>query len=244
MSEAGGLSPGGERPPVSLMELFEKLPSSLLGQALTHPHTVQERAESYERLEFLGDSVLGLAVAARLFGDLPVAAEGRLAKVKAYAVSRSSCAAVAEGMGLREFILEKAPVDEDHRTEMAGNRTLLGNVLEALVGAAFVAFGYDTVAEPVADAFGGRVRHALQHTVDYKSALQEALAAEGRVAEYEVIEEAGPPHERSFTSVVAVQGTVHGRGTGRSIKRSEQAAAQEALEQLGLLEEGDSQWRS
>lgn len=240
MTGAGGLSPGGERPPVSLMDLFHKLPAFLMEQALTHPHSVQERAESYERLEFLGDSVLGLAVAARLFRDLPAAPEGTLAKTKAYAVARSSCAVVAESVGLREFILEEAPVDESHRTEMSQNRTLLGNVLEALVGAAFVAFGYETVAEPLADAFAGRVKYALQHTVDYKSTLQEALAAEGQTAVYEVVGESGPPHRRSFTSVVTVRGEMYGKGTGRSIKRSEQAAALEALERLGVLDKGNS----
>lgn len=244
MTETGGLSPGGERPPVSLMDLFRDLPKPLLFQALTHPHSVEDRTESYERLEFLGDSVLGLAVAARLYEWLPGANEGRLAKIKAYAVSRTSCGIVARSLGLPEFILYASPVAEEERREMAENLTLLGNVLEALVGAAFLAFGYASVAGRVADAFSARMDHALQHMVDCKSALQEALAAEGKTVAYTVVNQAGPPHERMFTSIVSIDGREYGRGMGRSIKKSEQAAALEALARLGLLNRGEHEWRS
>lgn len=226
------------------MELVRSLPESLLGQALTHPHAVGDRSASYERLEFLGDSVLGLAVAARLYERLPVAPEGRLAKLKAYAVSRRSCAAVGRAIGLPEFIREVAPVDEEHRREMAENQTILGNVLEALIGSCFLAFGFERVAPLVAEAFEPRIEHALRHTVDYKSALQEALAAKGSSAAYSVVRQEGPPHARSFTSIVLVDGRVCGQGTGRSIKRSEQSAALEALVRLGLLREESGEWHS
>ena len=241
MQEAGGLSPGGDRPQVSLLGLFGALPAPLLRQALTHPHSVEERSESYERLEFLGDSVLGLAVAALLYRMLPHATEGRLSKVKAFVVSRPSCTQVAQDLGLGDLILQASPVDEEHRRDMVENPTLLGNVLEALIGASFLAFGFSPVAEAVGEAFAGRVAYALQYTVDYKSALQESLAKEGRKAKYTVAEEEGPPHRRTFTSVVTIAGTEYGRGTGGSIKESEQVAAREALARLGVRPDEDDE---
>lgn len=235
MRETGGLSRERERPPVSLMDVFRDLPKPLLFQALTHPHAVADRTESYERLEFLGDSVLGLAVAAHLFRRFEGVEEGRLAKLKAFVVSRVSCAAVAKIVGLPELILHASPVDKEHRTEMVESATMLGNIMEALIGAAFLAFGFDAVAEPVALAFLPRVEYALHNEVDYKSTLQEALAAEGRSVSYSLLESHGPAHNRTFTSAALVDGQELGRGTGKSKKLSEHFAALEALVRLGVL---------
>jgi len=217
------------------MDVLMDLPKPLLFQALTHPHSVVERTESYERLEFLGDSVLGLAVASFLYRRLEGEEEGRLAKLKAFVVSRTSCGVVARMIGVPELILRASPVDREHRAELAQNSTMLGNVLEALIGAAFLAFGFEAVAEPVAFAFLPRIDYALHNEVDYKSTLQEALVAQAKAVGYQLLESAGPAHNRTFTSAVRVDGVEMGRGRGRSIKRSEQTAALEALIRLGLL---------
>lgn len=235
MSETGGLSAMRDGPPVSLMDVFLDLPKPLLFQALTHPHAVAERTESYERLEFLGDSVLGLAVASYLYRRLEGEEEGRLAKLKAFVVSRTSCTEVARMIGLPGLILHASPVSLEHRAELAQNSTMLGNVLEALIGAGFLAFGFEAVAEPVAFSFLPRIEYALHNDVDYKSTLQEALAAQGKAVAYQLLESVGPAHNRTFTSAVRVDGQEMGRGMGRSIKRSEQVAALEALIRLGLL---------
>lgn len=240
MSETGGLSTTRDGPPVSLMDVFLDLPKPLLFQSLTHPHAVAERTESYERLEFLGDSVLGLAVASYLYRRLEGEEEGRLAKLKAFVVSRASCTEVARMIGLPALILHASPVNPEHRSELAHNATMVGNVLEALIGAAFLAFGFEAVAEPLVFAFLPRIDYALHNEVDYKSTLQEGLAAQGKVVVYQLLESAGPAHNRTFTSVARVDGQEMGRGMGRSIKRSEQVAALEALIRLGLLRRAEA----
>ncbi len=191
-------------------------------------------------MEFLGDSVLGLAVASYLYRRLEGEEEGRLAKLKAFVVSRTSCAEVARMIGLPGLVLHASPVSPEHREELVQNSTMLGNVLEALIGAAFLAFGFQAVAEPVAFAFLPRIDYALHNDVDYKSTLQEALAAQGRAVAYQLLESAGPAHHRTFTSAVRVDGQEMGRGMGRSIKRSEQVAALEALIRLGLLRRAEA----
>lgn len=245
MQESRGQSPEGERPLVSLLSLFRQLPPSLLQEALTHPHAVDDRTRSYERLEFLGDSVLGLIVASRLYRLFPRATEGQLARIKAYVVSRTSCTAVAQEIGLGSFIMEASPIDEEHKLEMASNPTLLGNVLEALIGACFLAFGFATLEEAVGQVFAGRIQYAIGHIVDHKTVLQEVLARTGRKPVYRVIKVEGPAHQRVFTAVCEIDGVEFGRGVGGSIKESEQIAARLALKSLGVSAESeDGEWLS
>jgi ribonuclease-3 len=215
--------------------LVDELPPELLQQALTHSSWVEERSLSYERLEFLGDSVLGLAIAAYLYEHFPGQPEGRLAKLKAYVVSRRSCAVVANRLGLQELVLRRAPGDEAQRAELAANPVALGNILEALIGAVYLERGFATAGAGVVEAFREQVFYGETYHVDYKSTLQEVLAAADQVARYRLIKEEGPPHLKVFTSDVSVEGVVRGRGSGRSIKSSEQEAAREALLGLGVL---------
>ncbi|MBC7293189.1 MAG: hypothetical protein H5T84_03610, partial [Thermoleophilia bacterium] len=125
-------------PERSLMQLIQDLPPALLTQALTHSSWVDERTGSYERLEFLGDSVLGLVIAYTLFEQYPESNEGEMARAKAYVVSRASCQEVAENIGLRDFFLERAPAGAEKGAEVLASGTTLGNVLEALIGACFL----------------------------------------------------------------------------------------------------------
>lgn len=221
----------------SLLELVDGLPGPLLGQALTHSSWVSDRVCSYERLEFLGDSVLGLSIAAHLYSRFAEVYEGDLARWKAFVVSRGSCHVVACRLGLDDAVRTRAPGDEPQRQELAANATALGNILEALIGACYLTYGFAETRDAVVDAFRDQVIFAVREYVDFKSTLQETLAAQGRTAEYELAGEEGPPHQRVFRSRVSSAGEVLGQGRGRSIKKSEQRAAREALGRLGVLPE-------
>jgi len=209
--------------------LVRQVPPDLLGRALTHSSWVAARTGSYERLEFLGDSVLGLAIASALYERYPESEEGDLARLKAFVVSRASCGQVAEQLDLKTLILEMAPAPEQKRLEAAGNVTILGNVLEALIGAVLLAHGYERTRAAVVEAFDGQIRYGITSHVDHKTALQELLAPRGRQPAYRLLAEDGPPHARVFTSEVSVEGRAYGQGTGTTIKISEQAAAKAAL---------------
>lgn len=216
----------------TLVGLAERLPRELLLWALTHSSWVSERTGSYERLEFLGDSVLGLAIAAALFERHPEKEEGDLARMKAFVVSRASCVEVAKRIGVGRLILEYGPASQQKREEAADSRSILGNMLEALIGACFIGHGYERTAAAVASAFDEQMTFALTGHVDYKTTLQERLAPRGRQPGYRVVGEEGPAHARRFTSEVSVDGKVVGRGAGTTIKMSEQQAAREALAAL------------
>jgi ribonuclease-3 len=228
-------TPAVSTPESALRAYFEDLPAEMLEQALTHSSWIEDRARSYERLEFLGDSVLGLAVAWALHERFPGAEEGTLAKLKAFVVSRRSCGVVARRLALDDLVLERAAGTDEQRRELAGSATSLGNVLEALIGATYLARGFDTVRDAVVEAFADRIAYGVSSYVDYKSTLQEHLASSGLVAEYRLVETDGPPHARAFTSEVLVTGSAAGRGSGRSIKKSEQRAAHAALVGMGVL---------
>jgi ribonuclease-3 len=212
-----------------LRALVSALPPELARRAFTHASWVEDRAESYERLEFLGDGVLGLAVAEELCRLYPDVEEGRLAKLRAHVVSRRSCAVVARVLDLgAPFELER----ERRAGERAGldtNRNVLAALLEAVVGAAFTEYGYERTASAVVEAFRERITYASETFVDHKTELQEQGARQGRSVSYELMESTGPPHRRRFTTAALLDGVVVGTGSGPSKKMSEQAAAREAL---------------
>ena len=197
---------------------------------------MQRRADSYERLEFLGDGVLGLAIAHHMYERFPERAEGDLAKVRAHVVSRPSCAAVARQIGLGELLIREAagqaPEAAVSATALAESDTVLAELVEAAIGACFLEFGLETVAAATVQAFAGRVAYALDEHVDHKTVLQEELARQGGSVTYWLVETSGPDHDRRFTSVALVEGAELGRGSGGSKKESEQEAAREALEQI------------
>ena len=160
----------------------------------THTSWVEDRSDSYERLEFLGDSVLELAIARAVFDRFPGASEGRLAKVRAHVVSRLSCAAVAKELGLGERLLEfarDAPRDELQR--ISRSRNVLAAVLEAAIAAVYLEHGFEVIEPAIVDAFSERIEYARSSHVDYKTELQEALARSGRQVHYTVVEVEGPP---------------------------------------------------
>jgi ribonuclease-3 len=109
---------------------------------------------------------------------------------------------------------------------------VLASVIEAVIGAVYLEFGYLETAEAVVEAFAPEIEQALTQPADFKSALQERLARRGTVVAYEITAEEGPPHQRTFEVVAMVEGTEIARGSGRSKKDAEQAAAEAALESL------------
>jgi ribonuclease III len=212
------------------------LPDDLARQAVTHSSWTERRSESYERLAFLGDSVLGLAVTTHLYPRLEADAygAGRLTKIRAQAVSGRSCRRVAERLGLPERLRAAAPPDAGEAATNALVRTerVLASVIEAVIGACYLAYGYEKTAEAVVEAFTPEIEQALTTPADFKSALQERLARRGTVVTYEISAEEGPPHQRTFEVVAMVEGEEIARGSGRSKKDAEQAAAEAALEGL------------
>jgi ribonuclease-3 len=215
-----------------LRALVAALPPELARRAFTHSSWTEDRAESYERLEFLGDGVLGLAVAEELCRRFPDAEEGRLAKLRAHVVSRRSCAVVARVLDLGADLERERERRQLERAGLGTNRNVLAALLEAVVGAAFVAHGYERTATAVVDAFRDRISYASETYVDHKTELQEQGARRGRSVSYALMDSEGPPHRRRFTTVALVDGVVLGTGSGPSKKISEQAAAREALARL------------
>ena len=196
----------------------------------THPSWAAERGDSYERLEFLGDSVLELAVARALYDEYPDFAEGELARLRAHIVSRRSCAVVAKELGLQDMLVEHTQyVSGDEVERLAKNSNVRAALLEAALAALFLEHGFGVIEPAIVEAFRGRIEYAATSYVDHKTVLQEDLAREGRQVTYRVLEAEGPPHERTFTVAALVEGEQLGTGTGRSKKDAEQGAAKEAL---------------
>jgi ribonuclease-3 len=203
---------------------------------VTHSSWTERRADSYERLAFLGDSVLGLAVTTHLYPRLAPDAygAGRLTKIRAQAVSGRSCRAVAERLGIPERLRAAAPpeVAGPATEQLSRTERVLASVIEAVIGACYLEFGYEEVSAAVVEAFEPEIERALVQPADFKSALQEQLARRGTLVTYEVTAEDGPPHERTFEVVALVDGEEVARGSGRSKKDAEQAAAEAAIESL------------
>jgi ribonuclease III len=200
-----------------------------LERALTHRSVFSKGSKNdYERLEFLGDAVLDLAVAHLLLDQHPEAREGELSKMRAALVNTSSLAEIARSLNLGPFIRLS-------RGELAsgGNDrpSILADVLEAVVGALYREAGYDVVLKVVEKLFGSDIKDVTPR--DPKTELQEALHALGSEAPVYLLEcVEGPEHAPTFVSVVEVDGQIVGRGRGNTKKASQQEAAAQALERI------------
>jgi ribonuclease-3 len=205
-------------------------------QALTHSSWVEHRADSYGRLAFLGDSVLGLAIAEHLFSRYPRADIGRLTKMHGQAVSGRACAEIALELGVPDLLRETAPERVDGGIEvdsLLASERALASVTEAVIGACYLHHGFEVTSAATVSAFAQELELASERLLDFKSALQVQLARQGTRVRYEVTGESGPPHDRLFEVTASVNGEVVGRGSGRSKKAAEQAAAEQAMEGLG-----------
>ena len=209
---------------------------SLLEQALVHSSYINENPhlapDSNERLEFLGDAVLGLVIAERLFRDLPSSAEGELTKLRADLVCRGALAHAAKAIRLGDFLYlgkgEDASGGRHKPLNLAGG-------LEAVIAAVFLDQGSTIAKEFILRLFEKQLEKAVTQggEADYKSQLQEYIQArEQQAPAYYVLEAEGPDHDRSFIVEVRVGDTVLGRGTGKSKKAAETEAARSVLERL------------
>ena len=230
---------GWNRPPLDFERRigYSFTDKSLLAQALTHStYAYENRARKVpdnERLEFLGDSILGLAVGRALFDDDPSLTEGDMTAMRALVVCEQSLAEAARRIGLGKELL--LGVGED-RTGGRDKDSNLSNAMEALYGAAFLDGGYDHASALVLRLMRDILDRALAGKLvrDYKSRLIEWAQAcvPPRRVEFVLAKETGREHERIFTSRVELDGELYGEGTGRSKKESEQAASREALRRL------------
>jgi ribonuclease-3 len=216
-----------------LVELLDELPEELSRQAFTHSSWSQRRSDSYERLAFLGDSVLELAVTAHLYPllEAELFGPGRLTKIRSQAVSGPSCQGVAERLGLPQRLLAAAPSGiGQNAADLVEIERVQASVIEAVIGACYLYAGYQRTAEAVVQAFAPEIDKALQDPVDFKTALQELLARRGEKVTYQITSEQGRPHERVFEASAMVAGECRGVGRGQSKKSAEQQAARQALE--------------
>ena len=202
---------------------------SLLPLALTHVSKAgaSGRVGSYQRLEFLGDRVLGLAVAETLYKSLPDAEEGELSRRLAGLVRRETCAAVAEAWEVGPH-LNLGP--GEIQTGGRRNQTILADVCEAILGAVFLDAGYEATRAIVQRSFRPGEETAAPRGRDAKSALQEwAMARSLAIPVYEVVERSGPDHAPVFRIAVRVEGIEPGYGEGASKRVAEQEAARAVL---------------
>ena len=145
---------------------------------------------------------------------------------------------MARELGVVERLRAHAPEGVGKNADvLIGSDRILASVCEAIIGAAYLAFGFERVAPAIVDAFADQIEDALENPVDFKSLLQERLARRSELVTYRIASEEGPPHEREFVAVAEVRGEPIGRGSGRTKKQAEQEAASEALE--GMEEEAD-----
>jgi ribonuclease III len=175
--------------------------------------------------------VLELAIARELYNRYPDASEGRLAKIRSHVVSRQSCAAVAGELRLGQRLAEaaKTEIAADELARIVKSRNVTAALLEAAIAALFLEHGYEAIESAIVAAFSDRIDYARTSHVDHKTELQEALAKSGRQVTYSVLDAEGPPHDRQFLCAAVIDGAELGRGSGRSKKDAEQAAAKEAL---------------
>lgn len=197
--------------------------------ALTHRSFAHENGgiPTNERLEFLGDTVLGLVVTEALFRNYPDLPEGELAKMRAATVSQKALAAVARQYGLGKFVLlGKGEV----RTRGHDKDSILSDTVEAVIGAVYLSHGLEPARELVRRLVGPTLRAAagLGAGLDWKTSLQEATASAGLGAPVYSSEAQGPDHARIFTSFVHLDGRLYGTGTGTAKKHAEQVAAEHA----------------
>ena len=210
---------------------YEFKDPSLLETALTHSSYANEfSCPSNERLEFLGDALLGCMVSVLLYEKYPSYTEGDLSKIRSRVVSGVNFAKYAEMLGLGEQIrLGKGEENTGGRERESNN----ANAFEALIGALYLDAGYEKTFEVVSRLFQDAVEEDdFPH--DSKTQLQEvSQSVFGKTPEYRVLSEEGPPHKRIFTVEVRISSDLAGTGKGRSKRQSEQSAARDALRKLG-----------
>jgi len=210
----------------------------LLALALTHRSFAHESLAEHhlnnEKLEFLGDSVLNFVVTADIFNQYNGLAEGDLAKLRSNLVNADVLATVAQRIGLGDCILLGRGAERSGGRERT---SILSDTFEAIVGAIYLDRGFKVAREFILDSFGDEieVKAGADYYSDYKSSLQEIAAKKGAgTPDYSVVNEDGPDHDRTFHVEVSINGSVIGRGSGKSKKKAEQTSAKEGLSVYGI----------
>jgi len=206
----------------------------LLKKSMTHSSYANENPRendtSNERLEFLGDSLLGMAVALLMYDTLPGHTEGQMTKLRATLVCERNLASLAFELGLGEYLLL------GRGEENGGGRSrpsILSDAFEALIAAIYLDGGFEPVRQLISKYFIPRMIDPPSGSTDYKTQLQELIQKKpGQTLTYELTREQGPDHDKSFTVSVSLNGTVIGTGTGKSKKNAEQEAANAAVGSL------------
>lgn len=211
-----------------IMEILNKLNiipnnKNLYIQSFTHTSysNEHEECESYERLEFLGDAVLEVIISDYLFNEKHLE-EGTMTKMRACYVCENACYTYAKELGLDKCILLGSG-------EVEANVTILADVFESFIGAMYLDQGLEITKNIVIDVISKYIERRVNFLHDYKSELQEQVQNIRKSAIYEVIEETGPAHDKTFKCQVKVDDIIMGVGTGSSKKAAEQEAAKEAL---------------
>ena len=206
----------------------------LLQNALTHSSYANERWHnsllSNERLEFLGDSVLGMLVAEYLYSNFPNRPEGELTRMRADMVCEQTLAAAANRIGIGDHLLL------GHGEEQGGGRkrnSILADAMESVIAACFLDGGMDAALKVVQQFILVEVPVTKLHNADYKTKLQELVQQKkNQVLTYRLAGQSGPDHDKQFDVEVSLNGQVVGTGSGSSKKRAEQMAARSAIEKL------------
>lgn len=213
---------------------------SLLVQALTHPSFLHESGDpgngDYQRLEFLGDSILGMLLAEMLYLRYPDWDEGSLSRLRSRLAGQDLLADRARMMGLGDFILLGRG---EEQSAGSAKDSILADVLESLLAAVYLDAGLDAARKLVERLFAGLAAEPQKLTLgrDSKSELQELFSACGAsVPEYRLVEESGPPHDRIFHFRIMLDGRCVGEGRGKSKKNAQQAAAAQALDNIKIVE--------
>ena len=207
---------------------------TLLQNALTHSSYANERWHdslmSNERLEFLGDSILGMVVAEHLYRNFPNRPEGELTRMRADMVCETALAAVAEKTGLGQHLLL------GHGEQQSGGRTrasILADAVESVIAACYLDGGMEAAKGFISRFVLTEVPVKKLHNADYKTALQELVQQKkNQVLSYTLTGESGPDHDKEFVVAVSLNGEVVGTGVGSSKKRAEQDAAHSAIKVL------------
>lgn len=205
-------------------------------RALTHSSVADERLESNERLEFLGDAVLGLIACQRIYELYPDLLEGEMTKIKSVAVSRKTCALIAREIGLEDcLVLGKGIRDQGG----ALPHSLAAAALESTIAALYMDAGLEAVSDWLSPLLDQYITHAYDsgHQSNYKSVLQQHVQRQYQVTpEYVLLNQEGPDHAKVFSVAVRIAGTLYDPGEGASKKQAEQRAALVALQALDVVE--------
>ena len=208
----------------------------MLASALTHASVATSRLASNERLEFLGDAVLGLVICEELYARFPEYLEGELTRIKSVVVSRETCARVADRLGLVNHLSLGKGITESANLPSS----LAACAYEAIVGAVYLDGGLAVAQRLILRDMGEEIDRVLagEHRLNYKSLLQQHAQHDlGATPTYDVLDEKGPDHAKAFEVAVVLRGRRYPSAWGPSKKSAEQRAAMEALRALGRIEE-------